>query len=146
MWQLLDLSDDRRDKKPWLPEDDRDVSNGLVYLDAWRKPACYLHGAMHRVSADRGAVRIYRCSEMRCGLGAQLVIEWKPGMVYDVGVSAALYWPDQHPENREPAEQRWVVFTPWGDLEVITGRPPRDDMPIDREIGWMPFWHPLEES
>jgi hypothetical protein len=72
-WFLLDLSDDRRDKKPWLPEDDWDVSNGLVVLDSWSKPACALHGAMNRVSAEPGPVRIYRCSEMRCGVGGKLV-------------------------------------------------------------------------
>jgi hypothetical protein len=27
---LADLSDERRGKKPWLPPDDRDVTNGLV--------------------------------------------------------------------------------------------------------------------
>lgn len=74
-WRLADLSDDRRDKKHWLPEDDRDVTNGLVFLDGAGKPACVLHGAMHRVSAEPGPVRIYRCSEMRCGLGAQLIEE-----------------------------------------------------------------------
>jgi hypothetical protein len=65
--------------------------------------------------------------------------EWIPGMFYDVGGAAALYWPDQHPENREPAEQRWIVFTPWGGMEVITGRPPREDAPIEREMGMAPF-------
>ena len=72
-WLLVDLTDARRDKKPWLPEDDRDVTNGLVVLDSRSKPACVLHGAMHRVSAEPGPVRIYRCSEMRCGLGGQLI-------------------------------------------------------------------------
>lgn len=70
--------------------------------------------------------------------------DWIPGMFYDVGGAAALYWPDQHPENREPAEQRWVVFTPWGGVEVIEGRPPRDDGPIEREMGMVPFLTPLD--
>jgi hypothetical protein len=64
--------------------------------------------------------------------------DWKPGMVYDIGGAAALYWPDQHPEHPIPG-QRWVVFDPWGGLEVIMDRPPRDDAPIEREIGAMPF-------
>jgi hypothetical protein len=68
--------------------------------------------------------------------------EWIPGMFYDVGGAAALFWPDQHPELNEPAEQRWIVFDPWGGLEVITGRPPRDDGPIEREMGMVPFLTP----
>lgn len=69
--------------------------------------------------------------------------EWIPGMFYDVGGAAALYWPDQHPEHPDPAlAQRWLVFDPWGGLEVITGRPPRDDAPIEREMGLAPFLRP----
>lgn len=70
------------------------------------------------------------------------MIDWTPGMFYDVGGAAALFWPDQHPELNEPAEQRWIVFDPWGGLEVIEGRPPRDDGPIEREMGLVPFLTP----
>jgi hypothetical protein len=71
--------------------------------------------------------------------------EWTPGMFYDVGGAAALFWPDQHPEHPDPAlAQRWIVFDPWGGLEVITGRPPRDDGPIEREMGMVPFLTPQE--
>lgn len=66
--------------------------------------------------------------------------DWKPGMFYDVGGSAALFWPDQHPEHPDPElAQRWLVFDPWGGLDVIVGRLPRDDAPITRELGWAPF-------
>lgn len=34
---VVDLSDDRRSKKPWLPEDDRDVT------DEFGKPSCRFH-------------------------------------------------------------------------------------------------------
>jgi hypothetical protein len=68
--------------------------------------------------------------------------DYTPGMFYDIGGAAALYWPDQHPENHEPAEQRWLVFESWGGLEVIEGRPPRDDVPIEREMGLVPFLIP----
>lgn len=67
---IVDLSDDRRDKKTWLPADDRDVTGGLVTEDEHGKPACALHGAMNRVDRHR---RVYRCSEMRCGVGAEVV-------------------------------------------------------------------------
>lgn len=67
---LTDLQDSRRDKKPWLPADDRDVTGGLVVLDGWGKPACVRHGAMNRVDPVR---LIYRCQEMYCGVGAELV-------------------------------------------------------------------------
>lgn len=70
--------------------------------------------------------------------------EWKPGMVYDVGGAAALFWPDQHPEHPDPElAQRWLVFDPWGGLDIIIGRLPREDM-IEREMGLMPFLTPLE--
>jgi hypothetical protein len=68
--QLIDLSDDRRDKKPWLPADDRDVTNGLVIADAGGKPSCARHGAMNRVDAH---AQTWRCSEFRCGVGAALL-------------------------------------------------------------------------
>ena len=72
---LIDLQDDRRDKKPWLPADDRDVTGGLVFEDVHGKPACFLHGAMNRVDPVR---RIYRCQEMRCGVGAEVVPDALP--------------------------------------------------------------------
>jgi len=69
---LLDLEDERRSKKPWLPQDDRDVTNLWVYLDAYPGceglyPACVIHGAMLCVSEER---HIWRCGEHQCGLGA----------------------------------------------------------------------------
>jgi hypothetical protein len=64
---IRDLSDERRDKKPWLPPDDRDVTNGLVIADTTGKPACVRHGAMNRVHPTEP---IYRCSEQYCGVGA----------------------------------------------------------------------------
>jgi hypothetical protein len=67
---IVDLQDDRRDKKPWLPEDDRDVTSGLVFEDRHGKPECKLHGAMNRVDPHRA---IYRCQEMRCGVGAEVI-------------------------------------------------------------------------
>lgn len=70
MNRLVDLSDERRYAKPWLPEDDRDVTNGHVILDRHGKPACKLHGAMNRV--DRYEL-IYRCMNEKCGVGARLI-------------------------------------------------------------------------
>lgn len=67
---IADLSDDRRAKKPWLPADDRDVTNGLVFADEHGKPECKVHGAMNRVDPVR---RLYRCQEMYCGVGAEVV-------------------------------------------------------------------------
>jgi len=69
-WVIVDLSDDRRANKPWLPEDDRDVTNDLVVKGSDGKPSCVLHGAMSRVDRFAG---YYRCSEQRCGVGAELV-------------------------------------------------------------------------
>jgi hypothetical protein len=66
---LLDLADERRNAKPWLPEDDRDVTNGHVVLDEHGKPSCRLHGAMNRVDRHE---RIYRCTNERCGVGARI--------------------------------------------------------------------------
>lgn len=66
---VVDLQDDRRDKKPWLPADDRDVTNGLVITGTDGKPECRRHGAMNRVDPIR---RIYRCQEMYCGVGAEV--------------------------------------------------------------------------
>jgi hypothetical protein len=72
--RLVDLSDERRNQKPWLPQNDgRDVSDGLVYMDdftAGRYPACWRHGAIARVSLTPA---LYRCQEMRCGVGAELI-------------------------------------------------------------------------
>lgn len=69
---LIDLQDERRHNKPWLPADDRDVTSGLVTEDTHGKPACIRHGAMNRVDPHR---RIYRCQEMYCGVGAEVVTE-----------------------------------------------------------------------
>jgi hypothetical protein len=66
---VIDLSDNRRGNKPWLPTDDRDVTNGLVVTDQSGKPACVRHGAMNRVDQYRA---VYRCSEFRCGVGAEV--------------------------------------------------------------------------
>lgn len=85
---LVDLSDDRRGKKPWLPGDDRDVTNGLVILDDWGKPACVRHGAMNRVDPIR---RIYRCQEMYCGVGAKIVDE---GRGRPVGFEITEHFPE----------------------------------------------------
>ena len=67
--RLVDLSDERRAAKTWLPADDHDVSRGDVYLDECSKPACRLHGAMNRVDPHE---LIYRCMNERCGMGARL--------------------------------------------------------------------------
>jgi hypothetical protein len=68
---IIDLADARRPAKPWLPGDDRDVTGGLVYEDAHGKPACLRHGAMNRVDPFR---LVYRCQEMRCGVGAEVAV------------------------------------------------------------------------
>ena len=67
---LADLQDDRRAAKTWLPDDDRDVTSGRVTGDADGKPRCARHGAMNRVDQHRS---IWRCSEFRCGVGAEIV-------------------------------------------------------------------------
>lgn len=69
---VTDLPDERRAAKPWLPEEcgDRDVTAGRVYADDSGKPECRWHGAMNRVDPH---ARIYRCQEMRCGVGAQII-------------------------------------------------------------------------
>ncbi|WP_374112099.1 hypothetical protein [Pseudonocardia sp. TRM90224] len=66
---LTDLSDARRANKTWLPDDDGDVTTGLVLQDEASKPACRRHGAMNRVHPVE---HIYRCSEFRCGVGARV--------------------------------------------------------------------------
>jgi hypothetical protein len=67
---LVDLPDARRAAKPWLPADDRDVTGGLVRADEHGRPSCVRHGAMNRVDKHRS---IWRCSEMYCGVGAEIV-------------------------------------------------------------------------
>lgn len=69
---------------------------------------------------------------------ARMTNPLRPGMFYDVGGAAALYWPDQHPCGKEPADQRWLVFEPWGGVEIIVGRLPREDF-TGAEIGMAPF-------
>lgn len=69
---LLDLEDERRSAKPWLPESDKDVTEGRVVRGSREhdgKPECVDHGAMHSIapSAD-DQHRLYRCST--CGVGA----------------------------------------------------------------------------
>lgn len=66
--KLVDLPDARRDKKPFLPEDDRDVTNGYVILEEGH-PVCVLHGDMNRVHPYEP---YWRCSEQYCGVGAEL--------------------------------------------------------------------------
>ncbi len=66
---IKDLNDNRRQNKDWLPGDDRDVTNGLVREDQHGKPECVRHGAMNRVDQFK---LIYRCSEQRCGVGAEV--------------------------------------------------------------------------
>lgn len=69
---IVDLSDERRANKPWLPADDRDVTvNLLVIPGPDGKPRCIWHGAMNRVDPIR---RLYRCSEQRCGVGAEVLL------------------------------------------------------------------------
>ncbi len=72
MSHLEDLGDDRRAGKAGLPEDDRDVTNGLVVPDDdshWDgRPWCVQHGAMNRI--DR-VEPIYRCQ--MCGVGARWI-------------------------------------------------------------------------
>ena len=63
---LLDLEDERRDKKPWLPASDKDVSEGRVFL-LFGLPGCRTHGAMLCVSQEG---HIWRCGELHCGVGA----------------------------------------------------------------------------
>lgn len=76
---LVDLPDERRVAKPWLPQNDgRDVSDGLVFMQdftAGRYPSCRRHGAIARVSLIPA---LYRCQEMRCGVGAELIEEAPP--------------------------------------------------------------------
>lgn len=69
---LSDLPDERRSKKAWLPQSDRDVSEGRVVLATYPRlpgqyPACFLHGALACVNQEG---YIWRCLEQYCGLGA----------------------------------------------------------------------------
>lgn len=69
MSYLEDITDARRTNKPWLPLDDKDVSNGLVIQDSieWDgRPVCAQHGAMNRIDFKE---YLYRCSQ--CGVGAR---------------------------------------------------------------------------
>lgn len=69
MGQLLDLSDERRAAKTWLPASDRDVTEGRVILREWegrQYPACVKHGAMHRLTSQAA---LWRCGE--CGVGCE---------------------------------------------------------------------------
>lgn len=70
--ELLDLEDERRNKKPWLPQSGNDVSEGWISLveypnltDYW--PACKEHGALLCVAIEG---HIWRCGEFECGAGA----------------------------------------------------------------------------
>jgi hypothetical protein len=74
---LADLQDDRRALKTWLPDDDRDVTSGRVTEGPDGKPRCALHGAMNRVDPVRS---LWRCSEFRCGVGAEIVTGEAPGL------------------------------------------------------------------
>ena len=81
MRKLIDLPDERRAAKSWLPASDKDVTEGRVIwrdFPAGRYPACVEHGALLRVSPPPH--RIYRCmapiGEFRtCGVGAQVIEE-----------------------------------------------------------------------
>jgi hypothetical protein len=105
-WKLCDLADARRASKPWLPEDDRDVTNGLVALDEHGLPACAAHGAMHRVDQFRP---VYRCSEFQCGVGAEMVpvtaraVRERSKMagndLADFPAGAARWVPEERPDN-----------------------------------------------
>ena len=70
---LLDLSDERRAKKPWLPQNEgKDVSDGLVSLAAFPRlaglfPVCGEHGAMLAMTEE---CHVWRCGEWKCGVGA----------------------------------------------------------------------------
>jgi hypothetical protein len=72
---LLDLSDDRRAAKTWLPASDKDVTEGRVVkgsiVDDGR-PLCATHGAMNCIALVDDGSRLFRCSE--CAVGAQ----WYP--------------------------------------------------------------------
>ena len=74
---IIDLQDERRAEKSWLPceGDDRDVTNGLVAEDKPGKPRCWRHGAMNRVDPHRA---VYRCHESRCGVGAEVISTGEP--------------------------------------------------------------------
>lgn len=68
---VTDLSDERRENKPWLPADDRDVTTGMV-LEVDGLPHCKSHGAMNRVDPVKS---LWRCSEFRCGVGAEVITD-----------------------------------------------------------------------
>lgn len=75
---LLDMPDNGRKAKPWLSEDDRDVTNGLVILQdgyPWCTrlgPTGVEHGHMLCVS---GNAEVFRCNPgepFYCGTGAKV--------------------------------------------------------------------------
>jgi hypothetical protein len=81
--KLRDLSDERRAAKTWLPQSDKDVSEGRVTMrrvlapsdgkgHTWYAsyPHCAKHGAMHRLTTQ---ANLWRCSE--CGVGCEVVEE-----------------------------------------------------------------------
>ena len=69
---LYDVPDARRDQKPnkaFLPDDQRDVTHGMVELREYfgvNYPACKYHGALLCVNY---AVNVWRCGD--CGVGCQ---------------------------------------------------------------------------
>lgn len=70
---IFDLSDERRAAKTWLPQSDKDVTEGRVILRGYEiatrivpYPTCVKHGAMNRLSAN---ANIWRCSE--CAVGCE---------------------------------------------------------------------------
>ena len=73
---LQDMPDNGRDKKPWLPQDYRDVTGGLVILVRgypWCTrlgPTGVPHGHMLCVSED---ATVWRCNPgIPCGTGAKV--------------------------------------------------------------------------
>lgn len=86
---LEDLTDERRSAKPWLPGDDRDVTNGLVVPDSIRwdgRPVCVTHGAMHRIDPSE---LLYRCST--CGVGAR----WHPTNSREAKIAFRKRWDER---------------------------------------------------
>lgn len=69
---LLDLPDERRKAKTWLPESDKDVTEHRVIKGdtCWDgKPECVLHGSMNCIAPKgQDESRLFRCSQ--CGVGA----------------------------------------------------------------------------